>query len=180
MADENTEENVEQESSSSGPKNYLLLIFCILNLLSLGAVGYLQFMSMKKMEKIEKISDVVNTAEESQKNTDESINKVPEMDGNLFELLPFTANLAQGDGPRRYIRTQIFLKTTKESDKAELDQKVPLMRDKVITLLNTKRPEDLLTQEGKTFLKEEVKSGINSFLTHSEIIDVFYVSFQVN
>jgi flagellar FliL protein len=46
--------------------------------------------------------------------------------------------------------------------------------------LNTKRPEDLLKKEGKLYLKEEIRTAINSFLIDGNVVDVFYIGFQIN
>jgi flagellar protein FliL len=180
MAEENTEEI--KPPKTEGPKNFLLLGFVLINTVVLGAIGFFQKKLMDKFDQLERIEDVASAdKKEGDAGSEAAPTENPtNLDGELFELQPFTANLAEGDGPRRYIRLQVVLKTTKESDKKELEQKMPLMRDQIITLLNTKRPEDLLVAEGKGYLKEEIKSGINAFLTHGMVKDVFYISFQVN
>ena len=50
----------------------------------------------------------------------------------------------------------------------------------VIGILNSKRPEDLLKRDGKLYLKEQIKSAINSYLIDGKVVDVFYVGFQIN
>ena len=104
----------------------------------------------------------------------------PETQGILFPLDGFTANLAQGDGPRRFVRLEAVLKFSQDSNEEEFKAKKPQIRDRIISLLNSKKPEDLLKVEGKTYLKEEIKSAINSFLVDGKVLDVFYVGFQIN
>ena len=103
-----------------------------------------------------------------------------ETEGILFPLTAFTANLAQGDGPRRYVRLDAVLKFSKDSKEAEFKARQPQIRDVIISILNSKRPEDLLKLEGKEYLKEEIKTAINSFLIDGHVVDVYYVGFQVN
>lgn len=99
---------------------------------------------------------------------------------NLLPLEMFTVNLAQGDGPRRYVRMEAVLKMSDEAKAAEFEARKPQIRDTIISILNTKRPDDLLKKEGKQFLKEEIKAAINAFLVDGKIEDVYYIGFQIN
>ena len=92
----------------------------------------------------------------------------------------FTANLAQGDGPRRFVNLNLVLKFSQDSKEEEFKARKPQIRDTIISILNSKRPEDLLKVEGKKYLKEEIKSSINAFLLDGHIMDVFYMGFQIN
>jgi flagellar FliL protein len=99
---------------------------------------------------------------------------------NLLPLEMFTVNLAQGDGPRRYARMEAVLKMSDDAKAAEFEARKPQIRDTIISILNTKRPEDLLKKEGKQFLKEELKAAINAFLVDGKVEDVYYIGFQIN
>ncbi|MCY4643365.1 MAG: flagellar basal body-associated FliL family protein [Bacteriovoracales bacterium] len=101
-------------------------------------------------------------------------------EGILLPLDSFTANLAQGDGPRRFIRFNAVLKFTRDSLEEEFRARKPQIRDSIISILNSKRPNDLLKKEGKDYLKEEIKSSINSFLVDGKVLAVYYVGFQIN
>ena len=85
--------------------------------------------------------------------------------------------MCKGDS-LRYIRLNTVLKFSKESNEQEFKARKPQIRDSIIGILNSKRPEDLLKIEGKKFLKEEFKAAINSFLVDGHVIDVFYVNFS--
>ena len=99
---------------------------------------------------------------------------------NLLPLDPFTVNLAQGDGPRRFVRLNAVLKMDDKSKSEEFEARKPQIRDTIIGILNSKRPEDLLKREGKTYLKEEIKTAINSYLIDGRVVDIFYIGFQIN
>ncbi len=183
MAEEEKADFKEENQGSSG-KNPLLTILILLNLVVLGGVGYFQWINFEKLSKQPSIHDVVKAEmkkmlqgeEEDSDNTGQAI----EEDGILFPLDGFTANLAQGDGPRRYLRLRAVLKFGKNSSEEEFKARKPQIRDTIISIINAKRPEDLLKLEGKNFLKEEIKAAINSFLIDGNIVDVYYVSFQIN
>ena len=101
-------------------------------------------------------------------------------DGINFSLDPFTANLAQGDGPRRYLRLKVVLRFSKTSSEEEFRSRKAQIRDTVITIINAKRPTDVLKLEGKNNLKEELKAAINTYLIDGSVIDIYYTQFQVN
>ena len=99
---------------------------------------------------------------------------------NLLPLDSFTVNLAQGEGPRRYVRLDAVLKMSDDAKVPEFEARKPQIRDAIISILNTKRADDLLKKEGKSFLKEEIKNSINSFLVDGRVEDIYYISFQIN
>jgi len=165
------------------PKNMLLTLVVLINTILMGAIAYFQFTTFTKKsneptvkELVEAEMSKVHKAEDQKSETGEA----KEEDGKNFPLEGFTANLAQGDGPRRFVRLNVVLKFSKDSVDDEFKSRKPQIRDRIISILNSKRPEDLLQGEGKVYLKEEIKSAINSFLVDGRVIDVFYTGFQIN
>lgn len=184
MAEENEalEELAQTEKKSeASAKSPLLTILVILNTLIMGGVAYFQYTAHEKMSKEPSIQDVVKA--EMKKAMDEDGPETGEAktsEGILFPLEGFTVNLAQGDGPRRFIRLNVVLKFSTDSSEDEFKKRKAEIRDTVIMTLNSKRPSDLLSAQGKDFLKEELKAAINAFLVDGNIVNVFIVNFQVN
>ncbi len=183
MADEDSNDMGGGFKSEDKPSvNYLFLIFLLLNSLLMVGIIYMQYTTHKKITERPDIRDVIKAEmktvldEKEVEDTGEAVNE----DGLLFPLEGFTANLAQGDGPRRYVRLQAVLKFSKNSNETEFKARTPQIRDTIISILNSKRPIDLLKIEGKEYLKEEIKAAINSFLIDGSIVDIYYVSFQIN
>ena len=173
--------NLGKPANSGSGTNPLLTIVMILQLVLMGGIAYFQYMAHQKLAATESVIDVVKS-DMSSGEIDESseTGEAREQDGVLFPLDNFTANLAQGDGPRRFVRLNAVLKFNRDSSEEEFKARKPQIRDTIISILNSKRAEDLLKVEGKSYLKEEVKAAINSFLVDGKVIDVFYVSFQIN
>ena len=186
MAEEETEEVKPTESGESkkptSQKNPLVAVLLVLNMAAMGTVAFFQY---KFMEMEAKRPDLTKLLKESGLNVD------PELSGEaaptevvkketLVDLATFTVNLAQGDGPRRYVRLNAVLKLSEDSEVSEVEARKPQIRDTIISILNSKRPEDILKRDGKLYLKQEIKSAINSFLIDGKIIDIFYVGFQIN
>lgn len=181
MAEEIQNEDISENpkpKSSSGP-NPLISALVLLNTVLIAAIGYFQYTSHQQMANQPSIQDIVRAemmAGEEGLLAGEAVRE----DGILFPLDTFTANLAQGDGPRRFIRLNAVLKFSLNSSESEFRSRQPQIRDAIISILNSKRPDDLLRAEGKNYLKEEIKSAINSFFIDGEVIDVFYIGFQIS
>lgn len=178
-------EDLENEELAEKPKkkksgNPLLVVLVFLNTILIALVGYFQFVNHQEMSSRPSISDIVRAEMMKSESGEQFAGEAVTQDGILFPLDTFTANLAQGDGPRRFIRMNAVLKFSTSSSEAEFRSREPQIRDSIISILNSKRPDDLLRAEGKNFLKEEIKSAINSFLIDGELIDVFYVGFQIS
>lgn len=166
-------------------KNPLLTILMVVNIVAISAIAYFQwrFMQMEAtrpdltrlLKEQQDGTVVVNTEAAGEQKTTEVVKKE-----NLLTLDSFTVNLASGDGPRRYVRLDAVLKMSDDAKAPEFEARKPQIRDTIISILNTKRADDLLKKEGKSFLKEEIKSSINSFLVDGKVEDIYYISFQIN
>lgn len=180
MADDTKPGPVDSSSSS---KNPLLMLLMIVNIVAMGTVAFFQwrFMEMEakrpdltQLLKEQNLSSEVTDATGEQKNV-EVVKKE-----NLLPLDSFTVNLAQGEGPRRYVRLDAVLKMSDDAKAPEFEARKPQIRDTIISILNTKRADELLKKEGKSYLKEEIKASINSFLVDGRVEDIYYISFQIN
>ncbi|MCK5882150.1 MAG: flagellar basal body-associated FliL family protein [Bacteriovoracaceae bacterium] len=183
MAEEDTAQGTDKFQSGSGPsKNPLVAVMLIVNFVFMIGLAYMQYVGHQKLANSPSIQDVVKSemkavmGEDGESVTGEAIKD----DGILFPLEGFVANLAQGDGPRRYLRMNVVLKFNKDSNEEEFKARKPQIRDSIIGIVNSKRPSDLLKLEGKNFLKEEIKAAINTFLVDAQVIDVYYIDFQIN
>lgn len=182
MADEAKPGQVAAAPSS---KNPLLTILMVLNIAAMGTVAFFQYRFMDMEAKRPDLTQLLK----EQKNPESSAS--PEAEGeqkteevvkkeNLLTLDSFTVNLAQGDGPRRYVRLDAVLKMSEDAKAPEFEARKPQIRDTIISILNTKRADDLLKKEGKNILKDEIKASINSFLVDGKVEDIYYISFQIN
>jgi flagellar FliL protein len=190
LADDKKIPETDEVSSGSG-KNPLLIVLVAVNTIAVLGIGFFQFQNHKKLNSVTTAADVMqqqlaneagsNTAEGADEKTAAGAPKVEaKQEGLLYPIDPFTANLAQGDGPRRYIRISLVLKFTKETKKEEVDARKPQISDTIISMLNAKKPEELLKREGKEYLKEEIKTSINNFLVDGHLEEIYYVGFQIN
>ena len=64
--------------------------------------------------------------------------------------------------------------------RAELDKKMPMLKDTIIEILSSKSIEDIATTKGKNRVKDEIVKRINEFLIDGQVYDVFFVDFVVS
>ena len=188
MAEEKKPDDLVGSQATSG-KNPLLVVLVLLNTLAVCGIGFFQFQNHKKLNSVTTTVDVAQQSatgehgapagEEVAGAAGEKEQKV-KAEGLMYPIDPFTANLAQGEGPKRYIRISLVLKFTKETKKEEVDARKPQISDSIISMLNAKKPEELLKREGKEYLKEEIKASINNFMIDGHLEDIYYVGFQIN
>jgi flagellar FliL protein len=170
------------EPEKTSEKNPFVAFMLLLNAVALAAVAFFQYSYLQKEANRPSLRQLMKEEMEGQPSAEaaEELAETQKPKGIDLALDGFTVNLAKGDGPRRFVRINTVLRFSDNSKEAEFTARKPQIRDTIISILNSKRPEDLLKREGKEFLKEEIKSGINSFLIDGEVIDVFYVNFQIN
>ena len=184
MADEENAETGAEEgvkpAKAASQKNPLVALLLILNLAGLGTVAFFQYKFMEMEAKRPDLTRLLKEMGQDPELMAEAGEVVPVQKETLVDLASFTVNLAQGDGPRRYVRLKAVLKLDEKSEVSEVEARKPQIRDTIISILNSKRPEDILKKDGKLYLKQEIKSAINSFLIDGKIEDVFYVGFQIN
>ncbi|WPU64705.1 flagellar basal body-associated FliL family protein [Peredibacter starrii] len=179
------EENKPGPVSNSSSKNPLLTILMIVNIVAMGTVAFFQwkFMEMEAkrpdLTQLLKEKDAPAATADGEAAGEQKPTEVVKKE-NLLPLDSFTVNLAQGEGPRRYVRLDAVLKMSDDAKAPEFEARKPQIRDTIISILNTKRADDLLKKEGKSYLKEEIKASINSFLVDGRVEDIYYISFQIN
>lgn len=173
---------VESSDKPASSKNPLVALLLIINMVGLGVVAFFQYQFMQMEASRPDLAELLKQANTVQEGELVSEDKPVETISreSLVNLETFTVNLAQGDGPRRYVRLNAVLKLSEDSEIAEVEARKPQIRDTIIGILNSKRPEDILKRDGKLYLKEQIKSAINSFLIDGKVVDVFYVGFQIN
>ena len=170
--EENTEE--EEKPEKSGGNNLILIIIVVLLVLLLvvgGVVAYLMLSGddeenpeTVKQEKVEK--------KKSRKKVDDLTV------GPMYPLDKFTVNLLSQNGSR-YLVAKIDLEQENPEMTPELDTKVSLIRDIIISILSSKTVEEISTPKGKEKLKEEIINQINKYLEDGEVKRIYFTNFVI-
>ena len=98
--------------------------------------------------------------------------------------IPFTVNLMTQTG-KRYLKTSLQFELDKDELKAtatqaEMNKKLPMIKDVIIDVLSSKSLEDVATTKGKNRVKDEIVKRINEFMIDGKVFDVFFVDFVVS
>jgi flagellar FliL protein len=159
----------------------LLLVTIAVGLVSGGTAGVLtKWLWENKPKSGEEV--MVNHQEQGEKEAGEEAahGEHGEAKEIVAKLEPFIVNLADHGVRRQYLRTILHLVLHQERDKKSLEEASPRIRDAVLTLLSSKKTEELLTVEGKTRLREEIGKQINAAIGKEDVVaEVYLVEFLV-
>ena len=98
--------------------------------------------------------------------------------GAIFSLDAFIVNIGDGDRDR-YLKLKADLELTKGTVAEEIEQRLPQIRDLVISLLTSKSFDDIRSIEGKDLLREEMLRRINALLVTGKARSIFFTEFVV-
>lgn len=98
--------------------------------------------------------------------------------GTLYPLDAFTVNLKSESG-RRYLKTTISLELNGKELSLELDNKTPVIRDRIIRILTSKTLEEISSKKGKQKISEQIMDTLNSMITDGSIEGIYFTEFVI-
>lgn len=98
--------------------------------------------------------------------------------GPLYHLDTMIVNLAD-QGGKRYLRVTMALEVSEQEVVATLENRLPQVRDAVLSILPTKTYDDVSTTDGKIALRIEVMEKINSLLARGNVKNLYFTEFVV-
>jgi len=150
----------KEEAPPPKSKKKLFIILGVLIVLIGGGVG--GYMYMKK-------ADADKKAAEAEANKPENILKKQLTDRKenappiYIPLDEMIVNLP-GRGGEHYLQTKIVLRTNDSSTEGKIKNFMPVIRDKIITVLSSRQMQELATVEGKVMMAREIALVINSII----------------
>jgi flagellar FliL protein len=98
--------------------------------------------------------------------------------GKIVPLEPFVVNISDRERDRFLkLKTEIELSSAEVA--VELEQRLPQIRDLIISLLGAKSFDEVRSIEGKNFLREEMLLRINSLLVTGKAKAIYFTEFVV-
>jgi len=147
-----------------------IIIIAAAGVLVLGAVGGGFFIMYKKLTEIDKIkASVESTAAPKEEKP---------VIGPLFALDSFIVNLADPGG-KRYLRVTMQLELKDAKTHEHVTQRLPQVRDCILTVLPTRKVDDLQTVEGKTGLRNELIAKLNELLGAGAVTKIYFTEFVI-
>lgn len=163
------EANELQEKKGSKKKLIIILLLFLLLLGAGGAVAY-KFLVLDKQKE----------AQEKEKKAEKVVDEIKNIEdiGVQFDVGTFIVNLQDKDADR-YLKITIVLDVQDEKIKAELEKRLPQVKDAITTLLFTKSSKELRTAEGIEELKEEILKRVNAILPIGGVKNVYFTDFVI-
>ena len=97
--------------------------------------------------------------------------------GPLFPMKPFVINLA-GD-QKRFLRVKMDLELKDQATMEQVRSQLPRVKDKILTILSSKKFQDINTVEGKNKLRAEISTAIDALYTKGTVTNVYLTDFVV-
>ena len=148
------------EEAAKKKKKMLIIIIAALVIVLGGGIGVYMYMKSS--------AEARHAAEEEAKKP-ENILKKQLAERKLNEppiyipLDEIVVNLP-GRGGEHYLQTKIVLRTADSKTEGKIKDFLPLIRDRIITVLSSRQMQELATVEGKTQMAKEVALVINSII----------------
>ncbi len=157
-------ENKVEEPSVEKPKKKKPLLFLVIGFVVVVGAGIGIFLFGPKFI--------------SKKSKGEAAESKRESHGHVYGMDSFLVNLGEPDSAR-YLKVKIDIESTSNKPDEEYQQRLPQLRDSIITVLSSKRYQDVYDSEGKKKLKEEIISRLNQSVNHFKVKAVYFTEFVV-
>ena len=167
MADKEIE-NDDSQQKEEKKKSSITLFQIIIIVLLLAVLGLGGFIAWKL------INLDIPVAQNGQELASEDIPKAGP--GILIDMENITINLADED-ENRFLRTKIKLEVEDEVSKLKVDTYNVQIKDLIITILSSKRFDDIRTSQGKYNLKLELIYRINLLIGGEPVKNMFFADF---
>jgi flagellar FliL protein len=173
MAEE--EKNNEEESGGKkkGGSKIKLIIIILLVLIILGVLGGAGYMMFLKP----KADETEQSANTKKKNVPKKEVSAGNEIGMLYPFETFIVNMADSGGTR-YLKVTLQAELDQTKNLVEImDKRKPQLRDSILTVLASKRYEEVSSAQGKLILKQEIIRRVNSLMTEGSIVNVYFTEF---
>ncbi len=173
------EEKETQEPKKKGGLVKIIIIVVAVLVLAIG--GFLAYTILFSGSKDNATEEVVPQADPVVAATAAPVqSSVASEAGIMYDLSTFIVNLSDPSGTK-YLRVAITAEIPPKNEKLqlEIDQKLPKIKDAIITVLSSKTFEEINNQEGKKSLKREIARRINALLAQGRLMDVYITDFII-
>ncbi len=99
--------------------------------------------------------------------------------GTYLALDQFTINLASPD-VLRFIRVSMVLELSHSSLAEKAKMRTAPIREAIIFLVSSKTPDDLLSKEGESQLKDQLLARVNQILSEGTVKNIYFTDFAMN
>lgn len=152
------------EGAGSKKKQIIIIAVGLVLLIGVGIGAYLFFSGR----------DTTLTPEQEQALLERQAKEV----GPMVQLESFIVNILD-DGETRYLKAAITLEVDSPETAAELNQRMPQVKDAILLLVGNKTFAELSDLQGKLQLRAELLNRINSLLLRGKVKRIYFTDFVV-
>ncbi|MFA7354279.1 MAG: flagellar basal body-associated protein FliL [Sulfurimonadaceae bacterium] len=183
-ANKETKEETEKESKKSN-KTLIIIIVAVIALIVIAAAVVAVLLMNDEEQQVN--TAVQQSAPQAEQRTSSSRSREDSDDmgsrklseiGILYPLDTFTVNL-KSDAGRRYLKATISLELNGQELSMELDNKSPVIRDRIIRILTSKTLEEISSKKGKQKVSEQIVDTLNSMITDGSVKGIYFTEFVI-
>ena len=153
-------EGAEGEAPAKGGKKKMIIIIVAVLVLAIAGAGAFMMMGKKKHAEGEDAEEKPASHEPPKVKVDPSKPPV------FVQLEQFTVNLAPEDG-EHFLQSTMVLRVADAKVGDSLKLYMPELKHRIIMLLSSKKPSDLVSSEGREELADEIKEEANDVLGYA-------------
>jgi flagellar FliL protein len=147
-----------EEAPAKKSKLPLIIAIVVVLVLIGGGVGGWMWYSAKKKKEAEEAEQTLESRLKAQMQFKKE-NKAP----TFVKMDPFTVNLPSKGG-EHYLQVEMFLRVSEGKVEGKIKEFLPVVQDRIITVLSSRSMEQLATVEGKEILGKEIALVVNSII----------------
>jgi flagellar FliL protein len=148
----------EEEGAPKKSKLPLIIAIVVVLVLIGGGVGGYMWFSAKKKKEAEEAEVTLESKLKAQMQYKKE-NKAP----RFVKMDPFTVNLPSKGG-EHYLQVEMVLRVGEGGVEGKIKEFMPVVQDRIITVLSSRSMEQLATVEGKEILGKEIALVVNSII----------------
>ena len=153
-------EAAEGEAPAKGGKKKLIIIIVAVLVLAIAGAGAFMMMGKKKHAEGE------DAEEEAVSHEPPKVKVDPSKPPIFVQLEQFTVNLAPEEG-EHFLQSTMVLRVADAKVGDSLKLYMPELKHRIIMLLSSKKPSDLVSSEGREELADEIKEEANDVLGYA-------------
>ena len=167
---EGQEKGAQEQKSKGRGKLFIILGILLILLGGAGLFAYKTFFTKKE-------NPVEKAKQEELKKIEEEIKKA-EKPGIMYNLGALIVNLADRDA-LTFLKVTITLELDNQQIQQQVEQRLPQIKDAIISLISSKTSNEIKTPEGQEKLKEEILKRTNAILPAGGIRNVYFTEFII-
>ncbi len=173
---EEPQSEVKSASSSNLVKFLLVAVLALVCSAGGGVVSWLLISRTTAMKAEAKAAETLDPAKVKIQQVADALEK-----GGALPLEPFVVNLADPDAAR-YLRIRVSLMVDEKAKIKDLTENTALqqkIRDVILQALTRKTSQDLINEEGKNKLRQEIQEQLTGYFKKPKLVDVMFTEFVI-